>query len=595
MRWNDVVGQILMSALGGLLLLGAMGALAFAFEVPEVRDAPLLAFYLGFFAMVVLWWIGLGFTHHICASANAQLFALTPLTPSLYYRKNARRVAIPLFAIFIVVPAIAVYSLRQANLFGTASAVLHPFILNFCLAYILVLIVPLNEALAGRRWSMGFFYLRVVLEKLALGISMLIDHMIRALRGYAVLPAAMLGLMAYFYGGPALAGVQGIAEEFLRGLVDGGGIPQLVYFLLVPVSGLFCIHQPETPPAVQWSLTGLLSLLLAACLWSIRKHWNVLPRVIDERGFEYWITLREVIEDTEEAAAETRKSKAPSFSNVHLDGALPDAPDAGVPAEIGPALEYDPAPTPERQLVRHIRFWQRGNIRWFPFRYPWLGAVLVGWIAYWWIQHNSRGNWLMEEAGMFLLLPACVAGVWLAALARANRLREPARGVPGIPLRWVRLCWRDVRASLAYLLAADALAALLMTLVSGFPLFFAPFFLAMILLLRGTFSLGNWITFHQESGGKLALFLYYVALSVTLLVSIFMYFSVFVMLPGFAQPRAVTFGPFVVPLFALICMTFLVTLFAALVIRWRCGPQLVAPPPRAPAVVLRPEEEESFE
>lgn len=520
MRFKDMVRQLVFSFLGAALIVGMATGSTYGFlsshYVPGQPMPVLSCLGFGLFCMVGMWIIGHSFASKVAATADLQIFFLAPLTPSHYFKRNVTRIAIALFMVFVVAPAAVVALYSRIKEFRNFTAA--PFSANFILTYLLVFLVPLHEKMSGRFWSKAFFFFRTIVHNLLRLLGFWFDAIFgpTGMVGSAVLVLlffAFAGALAYIIphiGSP-------LEQSILEPLVSSGTAGLLVLYALVPFAGVLCFHQPGVPASAQWLLTAILSLLVIGCVRAIWKCSRVFPRELEEQVFAGWLEHREGIENGEETAYEADEQAKPKPpSSIECDGLFAE-PDSHPPAERAAILEYDPTLSPERQILRHARYWREDLPP--PFRWAWLSVVVVLWIIYLSAPELARVRPMNLMGVREALATAVMVGMLFAAFGPVEGLRMILSGLPTLPVRWPSLVWRSLR-SRPDRIAGDVLAAILLTRVLGAPLALAVAWVAVCFMLRISLLAGMWLNCSEKAGRKWPLFWYYVAMIIALLVMI---------------------------------------------------------------------------
>ncbi|MBM3335287.1 hypothetical protein FJY63_11555, partial [Candidatus Sumerlaeota bacterium] len=281
----------------------------------------------------------------IVQSRDAFLFALTPLKPILYFKRGFASYAIPLVSAFVLLPVLLILALFGSR--ELEGLVTHwPFAMSLVLTWLLMFLVPLYEALSGRCWTRVFF----PFPRIVWFVSR------------RILPEPQGCLVQ----GILLAAVFVARERVLQDLlslkawlVASGLIGKVTYYLLLPLGGLWELHSPVMPDHVQWTIVIALGLFFLALVQSICGYIRLPLRDLERLHLEEWLQHRQVVEEDEEARFESFRKVSQPASHLVTDGLAegesfdPDllrAPDSPLP--------YDPALDPEKQLVRHVRFWK---------------------------------------------------------------------------------------------------------------------------------------------------------------------------------------------------------------------------------------------
>ncbi|MEQ8819004.1 MAG: hypothetical protein RLY93_02075 [Sumerlaeia bacterium] len=451
--------------------------------------------WMSVFAVLISWMSGVYYAKRIAVSDDRLLSMTTPLTARTYHGNNLRRVA-PVFLPGVLISAagcIALLVLPPPNLLtdGTTPALA----LNLALSVTLCLVLPLAEALSGMVWTRLFFFPRFLAGALFR-------------RGFWVLTAVpFIVLLVTMVSAPDRL------AQWEERLLDTGLLGQVVFTLAVPFGGVARFGAEGTSAAV---MLAAQATFLAFCVTTIVRHWGREKPELAGPAFEDWTRLRDRVEDIETEALDQRRQRPrPALSNAAEDGFAEPAPElteeeqAAFSAAVAgarsahPPLAYEPFHTPERQMLRHWRYWA-GLIGTPPPRRLWMSWVAILWVGYvlvrWagWFEPgfapNGPGN---PFAVLGLLQVLTFLGVWAGCALGGSILLFGRTG----PARWTRFLRRALEMAWRRWLIGDVLAAVLLADAMGGHLESTFLYLAMFVLLRAALLSGR-VVYSSWRGGR---------------------------------------------------------------------------------------------
>jgi hypothetical protein len=516
LRVIDVVGQILLSVLGMVFLGGAtLGVLASAVVIQQetAPDSIFPAFVGGTIMMTVFWVLGIVLAGKVCDTSDKDLFLLTPLTPSRYLCRNLTRVFPALIVLFGAFPVLVGWLLWVFDATNRFAALPFPLYVSIVLTLLLAFLVPLNEGLTGGRWSNGFFFLRVIVVALLRLVVLLFDAAGKVLGRAAILLAPVAAFAVY----RAFPWTTDLLMSGLDSLVEAGPVGVLVYYLLVPVGGIIHLCMSDSSESVQWAVAALLLFVTVGCLISIARHWNTLPREIDEHMYDFWTDWREEIEELERDEQKKRQRWRQEFCNVYDDGILERENEAAPLNGKERRLAYKRHLPPERQLCRHDLFWSPVPV----YVSLWLVLALVAWGVCFGIEmlvRNDLGNHLTSKGVLMMALFACT---WFSALVSTENAKSDISAIPPIPLRWPGWIWTAFLHTRNGVLLADALVAGLYVYIGRLSILWLPVFLFAFLLLRISTRAGIFCSIVNETGHTFTALFYAIGMALSLLGSFF--------------------------------------------------------------------------